>query len=103
MKSASQFGVFEIAFTQPIMNIPEIIDFNSLEFAEQDDDKNYRLMSSEQSISWKPALIIEVIPSGSQEKENVGISWSIVSMSQSGIKIKVFFEQALFISFSKPD
>ena len=85
------------------MDIPEIIDFNSLEFAEQDDDKSFRLLTSEQPTSWKPAFNIEVIPSGSQEKENLGISWSIVSMSQTGIKIKVVFEQALFISYSKPD
>ena len=43
------------------------------------------------------------MPSGSQSAENTAISWSIVSQSTNRIKIKVNFEQALYISFDEPD
>ena len=43
------------------------------------------------------------MPSGSQSAENTAISWSIVSQSANSIKIKVNFEQALYISFDEPD
>ena len=46
VKAASQFGVFEIGFTRPIIDIPDIIDLNSLEYAEETENTNTRMLSS---------------------------------------------------------
>lgn len=46
---------------------------------------------------------IEVTPSDEQEEENVQLDWIILSKTPSLMKIKLMFEQPLFISYYKPD
>ena len=97
------FGTFEIAFTQKMKPLPEQIDLSSIEFDELFDYGAKRALQSDQERSWKPAFQVKVVPSGSQSAENTAISWRIVSQSAYKMKIKVDFEQALYISFDEPD
>lgn len=83
--------------------IPSMIDLKTLAYISFEEKSKIRVLRSKDDFSWKPVLEVRVIPSIYQDKENVGISWSILSRTSQNIKIKVVFEKALYISYEMPD